>query len=402
LLEGNLFGLRDVARKGGPHQVAEFRAQHDRVELLVVQEAAPVEVGRADRRPDAVDHDRLRMQQCIAALVDDYAVLQQLVVVGPPGVEHQRRIGLAGQHQPYVDPASHGRLQRGQQLRIGHEVGTGEPDLGLGAGNRRQQGHVDQAVGIVGRTADGAHDIIADRLQRRIEIERWQRLASLLLPGRQEELLQLRNYRSIDLQVGVAPRRLTIRASLRPPVGRAAGVHAADVDAAEESRPAVHDEELAVVALVDVPPGLGGRRVDRVELQRADAVVAQPLEVLGGCAKRAHAVVDQVHLHALLLLLDQGIHEALADLVILEDVGLQVDVVARRQDGREHRAISVRSVLQQPDPVAGQQRAVGHGLLHCEVTVENTGVLGTPLELRQDRLAASRRKRPSRAFDLRR
>ena len=124
-------------------------------------------------------------------------------------------------------------------------------------------------------------------------------------------------------------------------------------------------------------------------------MVAQPLEELGGCAKRAHAVVDQVHLHALLLLLDQGIHEAPADLVILEDVGLHVDVVACRQDGREHRPISVWSVLQQPDPVAGQQRAVGHGLLNCEVTVKNAGVVGTALELRQDRLAARRRERPS-------
>ena len=114
------------------------------------------------------------------------------------------------------------------------------------------------------------------------------------------------------------------------------------------------------------------------------------------------AVVDQVHLHALALLLDQGIREAPADLVILEDVGLHVDVVARRQDGREHRTIGVRSVLQQPDPVAGQQWAVGHRLLEREVTVEDVGVVGTALELLQDRLAARRRERPPCAVDLRR
>ena len=90
----------------------------------------------------------------------------------------------------------------------------------------------------------------------------------------------------------------------------------------------------------------------------------------------------RLHLHALALLLDQGIREAPADLVILEDVGLHVDVVARRLDGREHRPIGVRAVLQQSDPIAGQQRAVGDGLLEREVTVEDVGVVGATLELR--------------------
>jgi hypothetical protein len=32
----------------------------------------------------------------------------------------------------------------------------------------------------------------------------------------------------------------------------------------------------------------------------------------------------------------QRLHEALADLVVVQDVGFQVDVVARAGDGREH------------------------------------------------------------------
>jgi hypothetical protein len=51
----------------------------------------------------------------------------------------------------------------------------------------------------------------------------------------------------------------------------------------------------------------------------------------GGGAERADAVPDQVDLHALPLLGDQRLHEALADLVVVQDVGLHVDVVARRR-----------------------------------------------------------------------
>jgi hypothetical protein len=48
-----------------------------------------------------------------------------------------------------------------------------------------------------------------------------------------------------------------------------------------------------------------------------------------GGGQRAHAVADQVDLHALRLARGQRLHEALADLVVVQDVGLQVDVVAR-------------------------------------------------------------------------
>ena len=61
---------REVGFEHGLHLRAELRPQDDGVDLVVVQEAAPVEVGRADGRPHAVDQRRLRVQQRTAALVD--------------------------------------------------------------------------------------------------------------------------------------------------------------------------------------------------------------------------------------------------------------------------------------------------------------------------------------------
>ena len=156
-----------------------------------------------------------------------------------------------------------------------------------------------------------------------------------------------------------------------------------------------------MITLVHVPASLGRRRVDRIELQRADAAVAQALEELRRRAERADAVVDQVHLHALALLLDQRISEAQADLVVFEDVGLHVDVVACRLDGCKHRAVCLRPVHEQPDPIAGQQRAVGHRLLEREVAVEDVRLVGSPFERLQDRAAARRGQRTPWAVQLR-
>ena len=157
-----------------------------------------------------------------------------------------------------------------------------------------------------------------------------------------------------------------------------------------------------MVALVHLPARFRRRRVDRIELQRADAAVAQALEELLRRAERAHAVVDQVHLHAFALLCDQCVREAPADLVVLEDVRLHVDVVTRGCDGHEHGAVRVRPVLEQPDTIAADEGRSGHGLLDREVAIEDSRVVGAALESGEDLATARRRERPAGTFDLRR
>ncbi len=147
-------------------------------------------------------------------------------------------------------------------------------------------------------------------------------------------------------------------------------------------------------------PAFAVAGLTRIELQRADAVVAQALEELLRRTERAHAVVDQVHLHALLLLCDQRIRKAPADVVVLEDVRLHVDVVACGRDGREHGAVRVRSVLQQAHAVATDEWRSRHRLLDREVAIEDPRIVSTALESGEDLAAARGRQRSTRTFDL--
>jgi hypothetical protein len=146
-----------------------------------------------------------------------------------------------------------------------------------------------------------------------------------------------------------------------------------------------------VVALVHGPAGLGDHRVHRIEFEDADAGVAQTLEVLLLRSERADGIVDQVHLHALLLLGDERFGEPLADLVVVEDVGFHVDAVARGGDRAEHGGVGVRAVLEDDDAVAEDERAVGHGLLEGEMARQHVAAL-CAAELGDQLLAALRRQ----------
>ena len=348
------------------------------------------------------------MQDRSATLENLHTRAQQPLVVAAPGVEHQPRIGAARQDQAHVHAARGSRFERGQQLRVGHEVGIGQPHARLGAGNGREQGGVDLAEGLVRRAGNGAHHQLAHRLGARKVILCRERFATLLLPCRQEYLLQLGHHRALQLQVGVAPARVChfavfvnrLRAHL--PARRAAGVHAADVDAAEKGGAPVHDQQLAVVALIQRPVLAGGQRVDRVELQHTNATLGQPLEKVGWRCDRADAVANEVYLHALPLLGDQGLRKLVAHVVGLQNVGFHVDVVARGGDCGQHRAVSDWAVLQQQHLVAGGQRAADDRLFERQVTVEDVGVLAAAFQPLQHRLALSLGERAARPFDQQR
>ena len=315
-------------------------------------------------------------------------------------MKHERRVRRARNDQLDIDAARDRVGQRLDELRIGNEVGVREQHLSLGAVEGRDQRHVDLAERLVGVAADRAHHLVALAREHRKVVARGERRALLVLPRVDEELLQGRDNGAFDEQVGVAPgqhlavgrtcgSRAARAAQPRRACAAAARVDAADVHAAEHRAPAVDDEELAVVALVDVPAGLGLERIDRVELEHVDAGVGQPLEERFRRGERADAVVDQVHLDALCLLGDELVGEALAGLVGLEDVGLHVDAVACRVDRIEHRCIRVRAVLEQGHVVAERERTVGDGLLEREVACQHVAVAGAAVREPGDDLAAA-------------
>src|SRR3569833_3161361 len=141
---------------------------------------------------------------------------------------------------------------------------------------------------------------------------------------------------------------------------RTAGIDAADVDAPQKRDLAVDHEQLAVIALIDVPTLLELERIHRVVFEQIDAAVAEPLDKFARRAEGADAVVDEIDLYALRLLLDQGIGETPAHL----------------------------------------QPAADDGLFEREVAVEDVGRLTAVAEALKDLLALLRRKRTARPREL--
>jgi hypothetical protein len=148
-------------------------------------------------------------------------------------------------------------------------------------------------------------------------------------------------------------------------------MHAAEIDSADECGVAVNHQQLAVVAVVDQPLLPGRQRVDRIELEYLHAAGAQAIEERFRRADGTDAVVQQVDLHAVRALLQQQLRELPADLVVLDDVALEVDVVGGGADRGKHRPVSRRAVLQQEHPVARRERAADDRLLDGDVLLQD-------------------------------
>src|SRR4051812_29675710 len=101
-------------------------------------------------------------------------------------MEYDSEIRVARQDDFYVDAAQCCALECIQQLLIRHEIGIGKIDVTFRAVDRRYQGYVNLAVGLIRRAANGMHDVPADRLQARKVMSAAQRLVVLLFPRGEE------------------------------------------------------------------------------------------------------------------------------------------------------------------------------------------------------------------------
>ncbi len=106
---------------------------------------------------------------------------------------------------------------------------------------------------------------------------------------------------------------------------------------------------VAVVHLVQA-------RAHRVEFAHPHARLAQPVEIRARRGDRADAVVEELHLDALGGPVLKHRQQPLAGLAVVQDVGLEVDVVARLRHGGEHGVVRAGAVDQQPRFVALDQR----------------------------------------------
>ena len=67
------------------HFIGKTGAEDDGVDLVVVDDAAPVEVGGADDGPGTVDHGGFGVQHGAVALVNMHAGFQQIFVIRAAG-----------------------------------------------------------------------------------------------------------------------------------------------------------------------------------------------------------------------------------------------------------------------------------------------------------------------------
>ncbi|WP_371860183.1 hypothetical protein [Pseudoduganella plicata] len=120
---------------------------------------------------------------------------------------------------------------------------------------------------------------------------------------------------------------------------------------------------VAVVHLPAVAAYLG--RVDGIERDQVNACRAHLVEELLRHRQGTHAVVDDVHRHPGALLLHQQIGEFVAQLVLVEDIRLEIDIVPGARNGLHHFGHRLRAVEQQLDLVAGDQRDARGGVFQC-------------------------------------
>ena len=117
-----------------------------------------------------------------------------------------------------------------------------------------------------------------------------------------------------------------------------------DVDTAHESRAAVDDGDLGVVAPV-------GARREPWEPQRRvgahlDSCAAEPPHEPFGKFPRTDGVVEQPHLHAGTRLADEDVGDGVADAVVGEDVVGEMDVAAGTLQGGDQRGEGFAAVVE--------------------------------------------------------
>src|SRR5690348_532998 len=170
------------------------------------------------------------------------------------------------------------------------------------------------------------------------------------------------------------------------------------VDAADERRKAVDDQDFAMVAIVWMIGATGLQRIDRIVFENQTARGAQRLEELGRRVHRAIAVVQDIDGHALCPFGDEkGVEMLAAAFDVLEGIKFQIDRFLRVANGVEHRRKGFATIVQDDGVIAGDQRRTRHSLLDRQMTIENIAVRRLTLQCVEYFSATRRTKRPMRA-----
>ena len=277
--------------------------------------AAEVEVGRPRGHEVVVNHHHLRMQHSRLVEVDLNARVEALPHIGIGGIAQQDAVGLAGNHQAHVHLAHRRHLQRLEQAVAGQEIGRLDVDALAGAidGLLEHKRHVHPLAR--GTACDELH-------AHRALYAAWLYHCHWLLDELALHEVPIDGKRHLQRSHDVAPHA---QVSVAPvPHLAAVDVAVGNVHAAYVAYLAVDNRYLAVVAPVDAVGKL--REGDLHERIHIYSRLAQLLEIGHVEVERPHVVVEHAHLHALAHLLLEYLGYLIAQLVVLDDIVLDVDI----------------------------------------------------------------------------
>jgi hypothetical protein len=186
-------------------------------------------------------------------------------------------------------------------------------------------------------------------------------------PGVRERTFDVGDRRTAHLDAGVAPGIQMPRWIADP--------HLADAQSGHERNRAIHGDHLAMVATDPAERAVEARGVVAADL---DATGAQALpERPRRLPEPAHPVVEQPDANALSRLLDQGVGEQPALIVLVNDVHLEVNRVPRGTDRVEPGGIVLCGVFQEPHAVAFAQPRPRRAREHLVGDLPKTGRVAT-------------------------
>ncbi len=332
------------------------------VELEVEAQAAGVPVAGADVGPGVVHDEEFGVVEGGWGEPDAAAADEDLPELCAGGPADGAEVAFLGDDDVHFDAAQGAGVEGADEAGVGKEVGGGDSDAVLGAGECGVEGGAEFVVVFVGAVCDAAGEDIAAGFE-------WDEpgFAGELFAGGEgpvfdECLLELAHDGAFDAEVEVLDG-----------IARVGGqdVVVADIHAAGEGGLTVHDEDFSVVAQVDVghaPVEEGGHEDGVVDVAPVEGAVDG-----GEGVARADVVNEDAHFDAARDGVAEGVGEAEAGGVVVEDVGAEGDAAGRLCDGVEHGGIGLVAILEGCDAVAIEERgpadAVDGEGEGCEVLV---------------------------------
>src|SRR5215471_5321436 len=202
----HLLGARQVVGEHALQALGDAPVVGDHVDLVVEPEGAIVEIGAPHRRPLAVDHHGLGMEERRPILVDLDTGEEETAQLGATRIAHQVVVDGPGKEEPHPDTTARRLHQRVDHLLVGKEVRVGDVDGALG------RVHGEEVHGVHGATATGRRapyhlggDIALGLNGPGEEVGAPQRDPCRLEPVLREGPLELLHHGSFDPKVGVAP-----------------------------------------------------------------------------------------------------------------------------------------------------------------------------------------------------